>query len=346
MEDRPSPLWRLLRLRLASHARHRAEVRRARRSLAAQLPTPLQVLRRDWRLVAGNVWRATNQNDLFLLAAAVAFFSFLSLFPALTLLVSLYGLFADPVDVSRQLQATRAMLPAGGFALVEGRLRALAESPAPSLGLSVAVSALFGLWSSMRGAKALIVACNRIYRRQERRGFLGIQGASFGLTAFGLFYATLAILLLVLLPTLLRLLPRAPLAVWFAGFVRWPLLALLMMLFVAMIYRIAPSRRRPEPNWVSWGSALATILWLLASALFTTYVAKVRGYSELYGALAGVAVTLVWLYLSAMSVLLGAELNVELRRIAVWQARAATRGAHAAGRDEPAPAAITPARRP
>jgi membrane protein len=286
------------------------------------------------------VWRATNQNDLFLLAAAVAFFSFLSLFPALTLLVSVYGLVADPVDVSRQLEASRSVLPAGGFTLVEARLRALAESPAPSLGLSVALSALFGMWSSMRGARALIVACNRIYHRQERRGFVALQGVSLGLTLFGLAYASAAILFLVLLPAALRLLPRAPFLVGLAGYARWPVLAALMMLFLAVVYRVAPSRRRPQPNWVSWGSALATVLWLLASALFTTYVANVRGYSELYGALAGVAVTLVWLYLSAMSVLVGAELNVELRRAAARRARAAARNASGA------PVAVTPARTP
>jgi membrane protein len=286
------------------------------------------------------VWRATNQNDLFLLAAAVAFFSFLSLFPALTLLVSVYGLVADPVDVSRQLEASRSVLPAGGFTLVEARLRALAESPTPSLGLSVALSALFGTWSSMRGARALIVACNRIYHRQERRGFVALQGVSLGLTLFGLAYASLAILFLVLLPAALRLLPRAPFLVGLAGYARWPVLAALMMLFLAVVYRVAPSRRRPQPNWVSWGSALATVLWLLASALFTTYVANVRGYSELYGALAGVAVTLVWLYLSAMSVLVGAELNVELRRVAARRARAAARNVPGA------PVAITPSRTP
>jgi membrane protein len=255
-------------------------------------------------------------------------------------LVSIYGLVADPVDVSRQLAAMRPVLPASGFALIEGKLRALAESPAPSLGLGVALSALFGLWSSMRGARSLIVACNRIYHRQERRGFLGIHGAAFGLTLFGLVYATIAILLLVLLPATLRMLPRAPFLIWLAGLARWPLLALLMMLFLAVVYRIAPSRRRPRPIWVSWGSALGTVLWLLASALFTSYVANVRGYSELYGALAGVAVTLVWLYLSALSVLVGAELNVELRRVAARRARAAPVGAASS---YPAP---TPARTP
>jgi hypothetical protein len=220
MADRRPPFWRLLRLRLSALARRRAAVHRERRRLVARLPSPREVLRRDWRAVAAGVWRATNQNDLFLLAAAVAFFSFLSLFPALTLLVSVYGLVADPVDVSRQLEASRSVLPAGGFTLVEARLRALAESPTPSLGLSVALSALFGTWSSMRGARALIVACNRIYHRQERRGFVALQGVSLGLTLFGLAYASLAILFLVLLPAALRLLPRAPFLVGLAGYAR------------------------------------------------------------------------------------------------------------------------------
>jgi membrane protein len=294
------------------------------------MPSARTVLRLEWRKVVAGVWRATYQNDLFQLAAAVAFFSFLSLFPALSLLVSLYGLIADPADVNRQLAAMHAVLPPGGVALVESNLRAIAESPAPSLGVGVAVSALLGLWSTMRGARSLIVACNRIHHRQERRGFLALQGVSIGLTLFGLLYATVSLLLLVLVPATLRLLPSAPFLVWLGGVVRWPLLAALMMLFLAVVYRFAPSRRRGHPAWVSWGSALGTVLWLLASALFTWYVATAEVYSELYGALAGVVVTLVWLYFSALSVLLGAELNVELRRVAAHLARAA--GARAAPR--------------
>jgi membrane protein len=267
------------------------------------------------------VWRGSQENDIFLLAAAVAFFSFLSLFPALSLLVSIYGLVADPADVSRQLAAMQSVLPPGGVALVEANLRELTESTAPSLGLSVAVSAAFGLWSSMRGARALIIACNRIHRRRERRGFVALQRVSLALTIFGLLYATTAILLLVLVPATLRLLPRAPVALWLAGVVRWPLLAALMMVFLAVVYRLAPSRQRRHPAWVSWGSAAGTMLWLLASALFTTYVAQVPSYSQLYGTLAGAVVTLVWLYLSALSVLVGVELNVELRRVAAVRAR-------------------------
>ncbi|HUP22636.1 MAG TPA: YihY/virulence factor BrkB family protein [Thermoanaerobaculia bacterium] len=310
-------LWHMLRhlperLRAARHQRSR---------LAERLPRPSQVLRRDWRAVVAGVWRGTNENDVFLLAAAVAFFAFLSLFPALSLLVSIYGLVADPAHVSRQLEAMQSVLPPGGVALVEANLRALTESPNPSLGLGVAVSAVFGLWSSMRGSRALIIACNRIHRRRERRGFVALQGVSLALTIFALLYATVAILLLVLVPATLRLLPRAPVLIWLAGAVRWPLLAILMMIFLAVVYRLAPSRQRRHPAWVSWGSALGTALWLIASGLFTTYVAYVPSYSQIYGTLAGVMVTLVWLYLSAVSVLVGVELNVELRRVAVVRAR-------------------------
>jgi membrane protein len=312
--------------RLSNLLRHLADRLRAARQqrsrLTERLPRPSQVLRRDWRAVLAGVWRGANENDIFLLAAAVAFFAFLSLFPALSLLVSIYGLVADPVHVSRQLEAMQSVLPPGGVALVEANLRALTESPAPSLGVGVAVSALFGLWSSMRGSRALIIACNRIYRRRERRGFVALQGVSLALTIFALLYATVAILLLVLVPATLRLLPRAPVVIWLAGVVRWPLLAILMMIFLAVVYRLAPSRQRRHPAWVSWGSALGTALWLLASALFTTYVAHVPSYSQIYGTLAGVMVTLVWLYLSALSVLVGVELNVELRRVAVVRARA------------------------
>lgn len=308
-------------------ARSLARLGRRRQRLETRLPSAREVLRRDWRAISAAVWRAAYQDDLFQLAAAVAFFSFLSLFPALSLLVSLYGLIADPADVSRQLAAMQAVLPPGGVALVESNLRALIDSPAPSLGLGVAVSALLGLWSAMRGARSLIVACNRIYHRQERRGFLAIQGVSLALTLFGLLYATISILLLVLVPTTLRLLPRAPFVVWLGGAVRWPLLALLMMLFLAVVYRFAPSRRKSHPTWVSWGSALGTALWLAASALFTAWVATARVYSEFYGALAGVVVTLIWLYLSALAVLVGAELNVELRRAAARRARAVRHGA-------------------
>jgi membrane protein len=248
-----------------------------------------------------------------LLAAAVAFYAFLSLPPALSLFVSIYGLIADAADVRRVLEGLGPVIPAQTLEFFAAQLQSIAESPRPSLGAGIAVSLALGLWSSTRGIRALIVACNEVDSESGRRRMLQLNRLALTLTVALLLFGAGAFALVVLVPVFLTFLHAVPAGAKATAILRWPLLALLMMLTLAVLYRYAPNRPRGSLRLVTWGSACATLLWLAASGGLSTFVRHFGRYNETYGALAGVAVLLLWLYLSSWAILLGAALNTALR---------------------------------
>lgn len=266
------------------------------------------------RTVAADVWRTLFAERIAMLAAAIAFYTFLSLPPALTLFVSIYGLIAEPADVAATLDNLGPLLPAQAHEILSGQLGAIASSPSRSLTIGIAISLLIGLWSATRGIRALIVACNAIDGQGAPRGLFALNRLALTLTAALLVFGALALFLVVLLPASLALLavPAAPEMLTAA--LRWPLLGVLMMAVLAVLYAYAPNRSRNNIHWGSWGAVAATVLWLVASVLMSQFVRESGRYNEIYGTLASVAVLLLWLYLSGWAILLGAALNAALRR--------------------------------
>jgi membrane protein len=174
------------------------------------------------------------------------------------------------------------------------------------------LSSLLALWASSRATRAMIVSCNAFYHEAERRPIWRLLLLSLGLTVSGLVYGAVCVALLVVVPALPRLL-RTP--AWIdilAGALRWPLLAALMMIWLAAVYTLAPSPRVRGLQWALWGAALASSLWLLVSFLYSTVLTHFARVSATYGALAGTAATMIWLYLSAITILLGAQLNAKI----------------------------------
>jgi membrane protein len=266
----------------------------------------------DWRAVLGRVWVRIGEHHLSLLAAGIAFWGTLALFPGIAALVSIYGLFADPADIESTLETVRPLLPADVYRPVEGQLAALTSARPAALGVASLLSLAFALWSARNGISALIEGLNVVYYEKDTRGFVAATAVNLLLTLVLIALVIVALAALVVIPTLLNLLPLGPLAEWTARLARWPILAAAAVAAVALLYRYGPQRENAKLRWISWGAALAVALWLIASVLFSYYVANVADYNATYGSLGAFVVLLTWFWIGAFAVLAGAQLDAEM----------------------------------
>jgi len=275
--------------------------------------TPRGIPARGWKQVLNRVRHKVSDDDIGLVSAGVAFYGLLALFPALAALVSVYGLLSDPAQVTEQFSQLRTILPGEAYELLQGQLQQLA-SPASSnaLGVGLIVAILLALWSTTRGTKSLIKALNIAYSEHEQRGFLRLNAVAFTLTLFLVLLAVVVVGLIVALPIALNFLGLGAIAETAVNWLRWPVLAAVVLFALAVIYRYAPNRRQARWQWVSWGAGIALVLWLIASGLFSYYVSNFSNYNATYGSLGAVIILLMWLFITALMMLLGAELNAEL----------------------------------
>ncbi|MEZ4267917.1 MAG: YihY/virulence factor BrkB family protein [Myxococcota bacterium] len=276
-----------------------------------QAPSPRHIPLRGWRDILVRVFRRLGDDHVDIVAAGVTFYAFLALVPALVALVSLYGIVSDPFDVHDQVGALRRFLPYDVRKILLEQLDAIVRRPGSQLGAGLVVGLLFALWSASKGIRSLIEALGIAYREPEGHGVIRLYAMSILATAGALVGGTIVLALLVALPLALNAIGLPPDTQLLVQLVRWPLLAALVMLSVATLYRLAPRRNRPRWRWVSWGAVFATALWLGGSALFSFFVSQFGSYDETYGSLGAVVVTLLWLHFSVYAVLLGAELNAE-----------------------------------
>jgi membrane protein len=251
--------------------------------------------------------RAVAEHEVLLYASSFAFFAFLSVFPALAALISLHSLTVDPTAIDRTLEALRGLVPDNIVTLLSEQIEVIARASAPVKGGTLAIGLALALWSAAQAVKALIAGLNAAYKECETRGFVQRNGVALWLALAGLLFGVLALGLIAALPPLLdRLaLPGG----WWLGILRWPLLGAIVMALLAVLYRIGPCRRQPRWQWVSWGAALATLLWLATSALFSLYVTHFGVYNHLYGTLGAIVFLLLWIYASGVLILLGGEFN-------------------------------------
>ncbi len=249
-----------------------------------------------------------------MLAGGVAFFAFLAIFPALIAALTLYGLVAEPAQVAQQVESLAGALPQSAQPLITDQLGAVAASSDGALGIGLVVSLLAALWSASSGTGNLIQAINLAYDEDETRGFLKLRATALLLTVGALVFVLVALALVAVVPALLDALPLGPVATVLAQVVRWTLLVGVVIVSLAAVYRVAPDRDAPRIRWASTGAIVATVLWVAGSVAFSLYVDNFGSYNRTYGALAGVVVLLLWLYLTSYVVLLGAEINAEAER--------------------------------
>jgi membrane protein len=249
-----------------------------------------------------------------MLAGGVAYFAFLAVFPALIAAITLYGLVAEPAEVVDQVRSLAGMLPQESQPLIVNQLNALVSTSGGALGVGLVVSLLAALWSASSATGNLIQAVNLAYDEEETRGFLKLRGIALLLTLGAIVFMLVTLTLVAVVPPLLDALPIGTAGRVVAQVVRWVLLLAMVITALAVVYRVAPDRDAPRFGWVSVGALVAAALWLIGSALFSVYVNYFGSYNKTYGALAGVVVLMLWLYLTSYIVLLGAEINAEAER--------------------------------
>jgi len=268
--------------------------------------------RRAWTNTLKHTRREVKQDNLTIVAAGVAFFAFLAIFPALAALISIYGLVADPAAVEQQIASLRGVLPAEAADLIGTQLSRIASGSSQTLGWSLALSVLLGLWSANKGMKGLIQGLNIAYGEEDRRSWFKRTAIQLGLTLGAIIAAIVAIGMVVALPAVLSFLGLGGGARIGVEVARWVLLAALVVVGLGVVYRIGPARGALRPRrWITPGAVVATVLWLIGSVLFSIYVANFGSYAKTYGALAAVVILLIWFYLTAFVILLGAELDGE-----------------------------------
>jgi membrane protein len=273
---------------------------------------PWDIPLEGWRDIAHRVFADLQQHNMSFVAAGVAFFVLLALFPALGAIVGIYGLVADPADVAEEAGFLRNILPPEALNILTSQLNQIASHAAGTLSLGVLISLLIAIWSTSRGMSSIITALDIVYNQQEHRSFFRLTLLSLELTLGAILFAVVALGLIIGLPAVFNLFGLGGLVTALLNLLAWPLLGLLFILGLAVIYHYGPCRDQPRWEWVTPGAVLATVLWLIGSGLFSFYVAKFGSYNETYGSVGAAVILLTWVYLTSYVVLLGAEVNAEM----------------------------------
>ncbi len=281
---------------------------------------PSLLSQRGWWEVGLKLYDQLFRDRLMLVAAGVAFYAMMSIFPALTVLIWFYGWFSDPSEIVAQLKTIVFLLPVGSLDVVEQQARAIAATGRSSLNMLILSSILIAMWSSNAAVKAMVEAMNIIYQEDEKRSFveLNIRTMFFTLAALAMFLASLAAL--VLAPILLSYVNLQSRFAIVVLVLRWPILYAITVVFLIVLNRYGPSRPPERARWAIWGSALGAGLWLAVSIGFSWYVEHLGNLAATYGSIAAIAGLMLWLWLSALVILIGMALNHELeKRTESWE---------------------------
>ncbi len=283
--------------------------RRAGRDAA----TPWAVPAEGWKQVVLRSWREAGDDNVGIVAAGVAFYGFLALVPLLGAIVLSYGLVADPSTVVRNMKGLTAVMPGDAAKLVGEQLMNVVKTSGGKKGFGLLLALALALFGARSGAGAIVTALNIAYEEKEKRGIVALNLLALGITAAGVVVAIVAIVAIAALGHLEKLMPGTPGFVLALGkLASYALLLLGGAAAAATLYRYGPSRRKPRWTWLTPGSVLAAILWMVLTLGFGIYVARFGNYNATYGSLGAVVVLLTWLYLSSYVLLFGAELNSEL----------------------------------
>jgi membrane protein len=271
-----------------------------------------RVALRDWWAAVKRAATGFSEDRIMAEAAGVTFYAMLALFPALASLISIYGLVADPAKLSDQLQTLDGILPGGGRDIIKAQVVALTSSPPQALGLGLVVGLAISLWSANAGVKAFFDALNTVYRERETRSYVRLTLISFAFTLGIIALLMLALVGVVVIPVALKYVGLGDVTKMLISIGRWPAMLGLVIVTLAPVYRYGPNRLHARMRWLSWGSLFAATAWIAASLAFSFYVANFGSYNKSYGSLGAAVGFMTWIWISAMVVLMGAELNAEI----------------------------------
>ena len=276
-----------------------------------QAEHPTEIPAPGWRDIALRIYQEFTKDRVLSIAAGVTFYTLLSLFPAIAALVTCYGLFADVNTINEHLAAMRGVLPDSAIEIVDAQVKRIAAKGNATLGLTFFTTLLLSLWSANAAMKALFDALNVVYEEAEKRNFFWLNLRSLAFTAGALLFVIVALSAIVVLPVVFTFLGLGD-GAWAIAALRWPALLVVILAALSLLYRYGPSREPARWRWVGLGGAVAGVLWLAASILFSWYVANFGTYNETYGSLGAVIGFMTWIWISATIVLLGAEINAEI----------------------------------
>ncbi len=266
-----------------------------------------------WLSFLIKIFKAIDRDHLPIASGGVAFFMMLGIFPGLAALFSIYGWLSDPSDIEHQLQAESGILPSEVHQILLNQVKHIAgDGNAASWG--TILSLLIALWAGSRAMKGLIQGLNIVYSQSEKRGAISLQIASLVLTIALIVVISSALFLIAIIPVFIAMLPGDKYTLGIFALLRWPFLLAIIICLLALVYRYGPSRHKPTWKWISPGAITVTLMWLAASAIFSYYVGNYSLYINTYSSLGAIAILMLWLYITAFLILLGAEIDEALRK--------------------------------
>ena len=273
---------------------------------------PSEIPTRGWKDILRRVYREVVRDRVTLVAAGAAFYLMLAIFPALGAFVSIYGFVADPTSIAGQIAFLQGVLPSGGLNLIYSQLESLASQDPSALSLGLVATLAVSLWSANNGVKTLFEALNIAYEEEEKRSFVRLNLVALAFT-LGFMIAFMAMIAVIgIVPAVLAVLNLGGVSEILIAVGRWILMLGLMVMGLSLLYRFGPCRARAKWRWISWGSVLATLVWLFASIAFSYYLQNFADYNATYGSLGAAIGFMLWIWLSAVILIVGAELNAEM----------------------------------
>ena len=274
--------------------------------------TPVELPAKGWKDIVFRVKDEVATDRVGLIAAGVAFYGFLAIFPAIAAVMAVSGLFITPAEVTEQVQSLSVFLPQDIIDIIVTQAQAVSGANSSSLGWTALLGVLVALYSASKGMASLMDGINVAYDEVEERGFFRLKFTTIALTFFLVFGVALSLGVMLGLPAALSFVELGAMTEQVVLIASFAVVAALTVAGLAVLYRYGPSRDAPEWSWASVGAIVGCALWLLGSIGFAYYVKTFGSYNESFGSLAGVVIMLTWLWLSAFIILLGAELNAEM----------------------------------
>jgi membrane protein len=292
------------------HRLQQARAEEAGRGRSAR--SPITIPASGWKDILWRTYTQIGDDRLLAVAAGAVFYMLLALFPAITALVSLYGLLADPATINDHLLLLQGVMPEAAIGIVKEQVTRLAQTSNGALGLGFFFGLALALWSANAGMKAIIDALNVVYDEREKRGFVNLTLVALSFTLGGIAFIIVALAAVVLFPLVLAWIGFESRSGELVAILRWPALLVIVVLALGVLYRYGPSRSPARWQWLSIGTVLAALAWLAVSALFSWYLANFGHYDATYGSLGAAIGLMMWLWLSVIVLLIGAELNAEI----------------------------------
>jgi membrane protein len=277
-----------------------------------QATSPSQIPPKGWKDILLRVYDNISRHRVLALAAGMTYYSILAIFPAIAALVAVYGLFSDPSTIARHLDQFGGFLPGGAIDVARDQLIRVSSKGSQALGVTFAIGLVTSLWSANAAMKSLFDTLNIVHGEEERRGFVKLNALSLGFTVGGIVFILAALSAIVVIPVILNYVGLSDAGDLLLRVGRWPAMYLILAFALAVIYRYGPSREMPRWRWITWGSAIAALLWLGVSGLFSWYATNFGKFNETYGSLGAIIGFMTWLWISAIVVLLGAEIDAEM----------------------------------